>query len=167
MIHTHLHLLRVHCPLPLLNPLFSDCAAAMARLFAATQTLDDPDYTYQQAPEFIWSIVEAAVGIICTCLPTVRTLLIALVPQRLRYLFKSSNSSEPNHKAHYSFPQVATYNEIHDESLHNNNIAIALRSLSQERLPARGIKIVQEFTVEGQNDHSSIDGDEIRPAHTT
>ncbi|KAF2144363.1 uncharacterized protein K452DRAFT_206346, partial [Aplosporella prunicola CBS 121167] len=52
------------------------CAASgirMKAMVASTRAARDP--TWDSAPAFLWSYVEASVGLVCTCLPSLRWLL--------------------------------------------------------------------------------------------
>ena len=114
----------------------SDCAAALTRLITSQLVLGNPDVTYVYAPGFIWSIIEPSVGIICTCLPTMRVLLSYVIPDSVRHVFHFSiPKSSNNYSADAAWPRVASYDEIQStltgegtESLHNNTIALALRN---------------------------------------
>ena len=137
----------------LTNTTISDCAAALARLITSQLVLGNPDVTYVYAPGFIWSIVEPSVGIICTCLPTMRVLLSYLVPDSVRHLLRLSNAKFSNdYSVEVAWPSASTYNEINNtlggESLHNNSIALALRS-TEENVSRKGISVLKDVEMQG------------------
>ncbi|KAL1634858.1 hypothetical protein SLS58_010487 [Diplodia intermedia] len=53
-------------------------AIRMKALVASTRAVKDT--TWDSAPAFLWSGIEAAVGLICTCLPSLRWLLSHVIP---------------------------------------------------------------------------------------
>lgn len=65
------------------------CVASAIRMKALVASTHAKDTTWDSAPAFLWSYIEAAVGLICTCLPSLRWLLSRALP----FLSASSESS--------------------------------------------------------------------------
>ncbi|KAK7728914.1 hypothetical protein SLS57_002146 [Botryosphaeria dothidea] len=65
-------------------------AIRMKALVASTQKVKDT--TWDSAPAFLWSYIEAAVGLICTCLPSLRWLLSRALP-----MLSSNQQSKKNY----------------------------------------------------------------------
>ncbi|GAB7355535.1 hypothetical protein MBLNU459_g6017t2 [Dothideomycetes sp. NU459] len=55
------------------------CLASALRMHALVQSTTNSDTTWDAAPAFIWSAVEANVGLICACLPAFKHLLCGCV----------------------------------------------------------------------------------------
>ncbi|GME39099.1 hypothetical protein GTA08_BOTSDO04294 [Neofusicoccum parvum] len=67
-------------------------AIRMKALVASTRAAKDT--TWDSAPAFLWSYIEAAVGLVCTCLPSLRWLLSRALPML-------SSSSDPSKRNYY------------------------------------------------------------------
>lgn len=68
-------------------------AVRMKALVASTKAVKDT--TWDSAPAFLWSGIEAAVGLICTCLPSLRWLLSRIIPML------SSSVGQSSKKGYY------------------------------------------------------------------
>lgn len=71
--------------------IYSDCAAAIARLILSMLVLGEYDTTWLYAKGYMWSIIEVSTGIVCTCLPTMRIFLKAAFGGRFARLFGLSS----------------------------------------------------------------------------
>lgn len=58
---------------------FFCCLASALRMHALVQSTSNSDTTWDAAPAFIWSAVEANVGLICACLPAFKNFLCGCV----------------------------------------------------------------------------------------
>ncbi|KAL1617241.1 hypothetical protein SLS56_011077 [Neofusicoccum ribis] len=70
-------------------------AIRMKALVASTRAAKDT--TWDSAPAFLWSYIEAAVGLVCTCLPSLRWLLSRALP-----MLSSSDPSKRNYYGTHS-----------------------------------------------------------------
>ncbi|KAG9235563.1 hypothetical protein BJ875DRAFT_458794 [Amylocarpus encephaloides] len=94
-----------------------DCAAAITRLVTSMLVLGNRDVTWDYVPGFIWSIIEPSVGIMCACLPTIRVILLLIIPESWRSVFSLRSRTASGTKLQKTFesdwPRTAAYNEIH------------------------------------------------------
>nr|OQO30770.1 hypothetical protein B0A51_02466 [Rachicladosporium sp. CCFEE 5018] len=68
-------------------------AVSAIRMSALQQSVSKSDTTWDSAPAFIWSHVEATVGLIATCLPALKKPLSKLLPKRVTGTAGSSTVS--------------------------------------------------------------------------
>ncbi|KAL8868716.1 MAG: hypothetical protein Q9174_004804 [Haloplaca sp. 1 TL-2023] len=67
------------------------CIAGVLRVLAYKPT-QLADSTYSGVGSMTWSIVEQGIGVVCACLPTLRPLLVRIVPSHSRQNTKNSSS---------------------------------------------------------------------------
>ncbi|OGM47202.1 hypothetical protein ABOM_003897 [Aspergillus bombycis] len=90
-----------------------DCRAALVRLFSSLLFLGNCDVTFYYARGFMWSIIEASLGIICTFLPTMRVILKIVLSRSLaRGLGFSSLTPRPHRLSKRGWVRPSQYNEI-------------------------------------------------------
>ncbi|KAF4633613.1 hypothetical protein G7Y89_g4507 [Cudoniella acicularis] len=134
-----------------------DCAAATTRLITSMLSLDSKDPTFDFQPGFIWSIIEPSVGIMCACLPTVRVIIVAVVPKSWRKAFAfTSRTTKPQETENTAWPRSATYNEIHgkkkvmETDSQGSEVALELNDL-EHPVDLRGITVQKGYKVEIQD----------------
>ncbi|KAL6703682.1 hypothetical protein ACN47E_009456 [Coniothyrium glycines] len=72
------------------------CIVSIMRLQSLVAISNSTDPTYDNAPAATWSSVECNVGIICSCLPLMRPLVIRWLPSVISTLKRSADSN-PRH----------------------------------------------------------------------
>ena len=141
----------------------SDIAAAIARLVLAMFILNSVDITWDYQPGLMWSTIEPSVGIMCCCLPLIRVVVIAVIPESLRT--SSSRSSGGNSKMNNaSWPRTATYNDIHGSRGTRNTASSSNIAIQDDDEVPMGtvyqskIKVQQEFRVDEERAESPARG---------
>lgn len=108
---------------------------------------NDPNATWAKQEVAIWSTVEVNVGIICACLPSIRTLVV-LAFSRLPYVGSANRSSK-----HLS------YDDNYRKSKHfgtiSRSIAEPIEGGRTRRFPADGIRM--ETTYQVSHEYRSAD----------
>lgn len=142
--------------------IISDTGAVVARLVLALLTVADPDFTWYDASSYQWSIIEISTGIICSCLPTIRLVLIALVPKFTQRLFAYLSRKSHQTSSDATWPVHSTYNEISHlskqsskvtRSLQSDDIALTSIRDSKSRGGQPGIKVDQTFDIRSEPRH--------------
>ncbi|PLB50855.1 hypothetical protein P170DRAFT_446068 [Aspergillus steynii IBT 23096] len=142
-----------------------DFIAAIIRLIASMLVLGNWDVTYDYARGFMWSIIEVSVGIICTCLPTMRIILRSAFNGKLgRMLGFSSLTPHRQSTGRRPWIRSMNYDEIQgpwmirDGGCHQHNSDVTAtsgtmtRTVSSEREAGEsGIRVLEEVKVELQD----------------
>jgi len=89
---------------------FFICIITALRMATLPQSLKAKEPTWQSAPTNLWSFIEAAVGVICACLITLRKAITSFWPNQLKTKHSSSakrygpygSASRFGHKPHGS-----------------------------------------------------------------
>ena len=165
----------------------SSCGAALGRLINAVLALSNYDVTWDYAPSFLWSVVEPAVGIMCTCLPTMRALMNAIF--RGAFCGLCSNGSADDEFGTLCKPPWPCLgsrryfiNELNGPSLSGSDgvccvhaeaqgpLKSGTKSDNNDRLdvPGRAIHVQRDITVEtGGRDAESIELSIFRYSHAS
>lgn len=85
-----------------------------------------------------WSAIELAVGIVCTCIPSIRMVMARLLPGRF------SSTRETDHKRH-------RYNGGSGKIMSNSSFVLKGNSQGRD-LDGKNITCTKTFTVEGRED---------------
>ncbi|PWY94259.1 hypothetical protein BO94DRAFT_563712 [Aspergillus sclerotioniger CBS 115572] len=131
-----------------------DCGAAVARLFLSMLVLKTRDITWYYAPGFMWSVIEVSTGIVCTCLPTMRVVLEAVLRSRIaRKLGLSSGHDSAQRYSDTTWPGSIGYNEAGDPRRrkgpnHIDRNFLELQDPEWDAYSQRGIMLYQEVNVE-------------------
>ncbi|KAA8648440.1 uncharacterized protein ATNIH1004_004325 [Aspergillus tanneri] len=145
-----------------------DCASALIRLNLSMLALGNWDVTYDYARGFMWSIIEVSVGIVCTCLPTMRIILKSAFNGHIGRFLRFS-SLTPNRQSSGSKPWLRSteYNEIQpswlirDGGSHQNHSNVTTSTTvdrDELRHSSHGIQVLEEVKIELQ---------QIEPARVT
>nr|OQO24048.1 hypothetical protein B0A51_05018 [Rachicladosporium sp. CCFEE 5018] len=122
-------------------------AVKAVRMSALQQSVSKSDTTWDSAPAFIWSHVEATVGLIATCLPALKKPLSKLLPKRVTGT--ANSSTVPAYKLR-PFPPSGGGSFANKER-NTVHVSAALESReSQERILLRDHGIVVTKDVEVQ-----------------
>lgn len=140
---------------------FFICLITTLRMATLPQTLKLKEPTWESAPTNLWSFIEAAVGVICACLISLRRTISRLWPQRWR----SRKGSSAGYYARYGGGstggkmsrgrgQVASF---HMEALKAGKkeakseavVTFVSRSSSQERI-FEGITVTKDIEITRQ-----------------
>ncbi|TEY83161.1 hypothetical protein BOTCAL_0025g00200 [Botryotinia calthae] len=139
-----------------------EIAAALMRLMTALFFIGSPDPTWDYATGSIWSVIEPAIGIVCACLPTIRVVLLAIIPASCRSVFSLNlcpSKTATSGRETGDWPRIATYNEIQidsqikipkkDHSDVGSEDALELRDVNRFEQQEFGDRIVvkQEYVV--------------------
>lgn len=132
--------------------LFSDCAAAIARLLLSMLVLGEYDTTWLYAKGYMWSIIEVSTGIVCTCLPTMRVFLKTVFGGRFASLFGNSSAKESYQQP--STPQWSrnnkdSYNELMDRDI-RNEVQSGYKSKRMGSDSTQQILVTEEVNIELQ-----------------
>lgn len=79
---------------------FFICLITVLRMTTLPVTLRFREPTWESAPTNLWSFIEAAVGVLCACLITLRRAISKMWPKRWR---SNKNSSEPRQFKQFPF----------------------------------------------------------------
>ncbi|RAK99528.1 uncharacterized protein BO80DRAFT_426515 [Aspergillus ibericus CBS 121593] len=133
-----------------------DCGAAVARLCLSMLILDNSDITWDYAPGFMWSIIEVSIGILCTCLPTMRVILEAVFNRKTARKFGlCSDTNSDQRVSDVAWPRSNDYDEFADQgrrkgSNHINRDLTGLQDLEWDGESQRGLVGCEELNDELQ-----------------
>ncbi|KAB8261482.1 hypothetical protein BDV32DRAFT_158222 [Aspergillus pseudonomiae] len=136
-----------------------DCGAALVRLFSSVLVIGNWDVTYYYGRGFIWSIIEVSLGIVCTCLPTMRVILkIVLSRSFARGFGFSSLTPRPRRSSKGGWVRASKYNELLGPwsvqpgagNQSHSNVTMGVRR-ENGASAAREIRVLEEIKVELQH----------------
>lgn len=137
---------------------FFICLITMLRMATLPLTLKTREPTWESAPTNLWSFIEAAVGVICACLISLRRTISKFWPKRWRstkgssagaYGAYSGRGSQPlsgRNKNMSSFHMEALKGGTKHSAKTETNVTIISRSESQERM-IEGITVTKDVQV--------------------
>lgn len=141
---------------------FFICLITTLRMATLPQTLKLTEPTWQSAPTNLWSFIEAAVGVICACLISLRRTISTFWPRRWRsangtsagyYAKYGANSATGRKMSRGTFGRMQS-GSFHMEALksgkkdpkHETMVTVVSRSESQERI-FEGITVTKDVEV--------------------
>jgi hypothetical protein len=144
---------------------FLICLITVLRMATLPQTLKTTEPTWESAPTNLWSFIEAAVGVICACLISLRKTISAWWPNSLKsskgtsarpYQYHSGSALSGRKKTKealgsYAMDTMKTkgLGETH-VSVHTKGMGVGVsRSSSQERM-INGITVTQDVMVSSE-----------------
>ncbi|KAJ5102120.1 hypothetical protein NUU61_004342 [Penicillium alfredii] len=77
-----------------------DCAAAFTRLMTSMLVLGEYDVMWVYSRAILWSIIEISIGILCTCLPTMRVVFASLFSKKIARALGLSSGGTNLPKSH-------------------------------------------------------------------
>ncbi|THC90504.1 hypothetical protein EYZ11_010030 [Aspergillus tanneri] len=132
-----------------------DCAVSLIRLISSMLVLGNWDVTYDYARGVIWSIVEVSIGIVCSCLPTMRVILASILSEKLARVLRFSGLRSNSDNSRNTRPTEST--ELREpwtiqDGSGNQHYSHVTRTLDLEdnRSISQGIQVLEEVTVELQ-----------------
>jgi hypothetical protein len=144
---------------------FLICLITVLRMATLPQTLKTTEPTWESAPTNLWSFIEAAVGVICACLISLRKTISAWWPDSLKsskgtsarpYQYHSGSALSGRKKTKEALDSYAMdtlkmngLGETH-VSVHTKDMGVGVsRSSSQERM-INGITVTQDVVVSSE-----------------
>jgi hypothetical protein len=130
------------------NTLPSGCIVSVLRLHSLVGISNSTDPTFENPPAATWSSVEINVGIICSCLPCLRPLLVRSFP----HIFSSGHGTGPSNFVNGYGHHISE----HGTRLENLNSKHSRRSSDVD---SRNIQVVTQIrvSVEDKDDGGSVD----------
>ena len=134
-----------------------DTGAAIARLaITLLSSTNSSDFTWYDAVAYEWSIIEVSTGILCSCLPTMRVVLLGLIPESAKRFFSAASSrtsqqTRENQANHTPYSKIGADSrvkelrkgfqgqysiDLHDDFGSSPSLPSSLNSAVAERLPA-------------------------------
>ncbi|KAF4626928.1 hypothetical protein G7Y89_g11229 [Cudoniella acicularis] len=96
------------------------CVVSAVRLAKIPSTLVNPDFTWVGTDGFVWCIVEMYVGIICACLPALKTIM--------KYHYPGSFNDD----SHYEIPDLEASPKSKDVTSNSGNASSNPSSIAME-----------------------------------
>lgn len=138
---------------------FFICLITVLRMATLPQTLKLTEPTWQSAPTNLWSFIEAAVGVICACLISLRRTISTFWPRRWRstngtdaYVRYGANSATGGNMSRGTFGRMQS-GSFHMEALKSGRkdasetmITVVSRNESQEWI-FEGITVTKDVKV--------------------
>lgn len=134
---------------------------SIVRLQALVTFAKSSNATYDNFPVSLWSTVEINVGIMCTCMPTLRLLLVRLFPTlgsgssygKAYHYNSGAGGQMPSSRMHISQRHGMT-----NLTSTSNHAASVEANSSVETVPAKELGIVrhQTFAVQYDDDETSL-----------
>lgn len=148
------------------DPPLSVTIVSIVRLHALVTFVTSHNPTWDNFPVSLWSTVEINVGILCTCMPTLRLLLIRLFPGMgagssygNRGYYSGNSRGDGKVSSNRAAQRLRASGNLTSTSNHNiiENVApnSSVDTVSADKKPA-GIVRQQVFTVQYDDDETSL-----------